>query len=1159
MPTQHRRSSAEYITKFYLVQLSPIMWLSERAQDIHREDCQGRRSVVRACVRQIGPRNGNACQASCRRTTFPLASNSAFNPAKPTFFNEFQYRWVNDRRSRLLERGSFNRPSGSLDTDDEDVDLENLEEVEADLGEQRNLAKLRDRFLDRLAEVLARFKTEPNTRRSSGQDAKHVCATMMVMCEDETSVRILCAKNEGLDKVDDEFLGHWKNCLENVAKAGRASEADRNHLLDLILTHQRPRVEFYIHRLQLAYRKSSATTGKLLDSETTLSKAWVEKQPILRLREWEDDNGLRYKIPTTLPQKNYAGSDVAQSGLTFQENALALAALSTDIEELCNRPPAGNVESSLLKRLLISTFNVWMGVKTRSAFRACLIQLFLNEQARKTAEKALLFLCRIYYGTTIFINTAEQISAFKSIICVLVPSQSFNRCPIPQLQSEALVSAERLGIIARHKRIRDRLGSSQLKNAFRVSRREKRYIHCEVQLLHYYDESFKSSNQKYQTHPYIGCSRLCCYLCYCFTLVYGGFDVRGTHETIMNRWEIPLHSPTGRYSSTVDLATQRLLQILKAELQSNLYSTAPPRNYELRAQSSIGLSTAKTMLEEEIVEMERSELAIRSSMMMPMISSDAISVFPLPERPGFAVVFGGEIRGCTKPMRLGEAETLLINHLRHKYGFEPLNELPPRKSRDMAICKRCGSISNLRCRSCRMSYCSQTCQKKDWKRHVFLCTGSSRPNEVDRLKLYVSHWFRAKKIRKESLDDAYTTTFLRALYSDDKLSTTFGFDSCEISLEVSYLLCIYRELIRSCGSVVLQSVVNDGNLWNFMETYSRCFMSVNASPTNGCQCFAWFLQMRERDAGFPVEHEDGFHFYLARSMAVVSQIFSLDSRVGFLASLSPTEIKVLWLYAILCRDFNCLPDVDSSQWLDFGFCFCKNLSDRQRLRKALLELPIGGSSLGEIAHAWKNDSLLTLMKARGIDVYELELNDIVPQRPRLEEFGIYRLIAEVSHALSGRFCLCFRPKEFNSDSSCHSKAHLKHETHLSRETDGDYGFHGVNAWERWQLFSFYAKIFNHPHFDARAMQRARHDPDPGALDSYLERLIPDFRRKMRNWSQCDVMFPKLKARVQFLPGRPPCYCIVHDTTNPDGLDSRMYVPRNWAVNHPRYPSNTEDR
>ena len=68
------------------------------------------------------------------------------------------------------------------------------------------------------------------------------------------------------------------------------------------------------------------------------------------------------------------------------------------------------------------------------------------------------------------------------------------------------------------------------------------------------------------------------------------------------------------------------------------------------------------------------------------------------------------------------------------------------------------------------------------------------------------------------------------------------------------------------------------------------------------------------------------------------------------------------------------------------------------------------------------------------------------------------------------------------------------------------------------------------------MQEAKRHPDKEKLDQYLDSLVPDFRKNIGNRVLGDCMFPKLKAGVNFPNGRPPCWCVMHDTIAPEGLD-----------------------
>ncbi len=140
---------------------------------------------------------------------------------------------VTDKRLHSLSDGLEQKPDVDLKKGPEtgiealqeiDVGIDGIEELEdlqiigTDKDEQRYLAGLRSKILDRLAETLARFKSDPKAGKSI--DAKHVCSAMMIVNQKDERVKILCSKNEGLDKDDIDFLRDWKDCMETIARRG---------------------------------------------------------------------------------------------------------------------------------------------------------------------------------------------------------------------------------------------------------------------------------------------------------------------------------------------------------------------------------------------------------------------------------------------------------------------------------------------------------------------------------------------------------------------------------------------------------------------------------------------------------------------------------------------------------------------------------------------------------------------------------------------------------------------------------------------------------------------------------------------------------------------------------------------------------------------------
>lgn len=506
-------------------------------------------------------------------------------------------------------------------------------------------------------------------------------------------------------------------------------------------------------------------------------------------------------------------------------------------------------------------------------------------------------------------------------------------------------------------------------------------------------------------------------------------------------------------------------------------------------------------------------------MMMPMVGDDGLLITDLYEKPGFVSVMGGMF---TKPKEMSceEAEIYKENHIRVKFGLERTDEMPPKQGKFAKTCRRCHRPSSLRCSSCRSNYCSRACQKKHWSRHVFVCRLTKRPNHVDYLRIFIRKWSHATG------DEWRQAQTLSELYSDDDLCKTFGFNNCAERYDVAKLLCFYTHMTSKLSTNGVQVGVDEGNLGDYMAVVAELIQYEGKETYHDCPCFTWFLHRRSFiDCVIP--NWAGDFAYQAAALRRLEHALSIEERDDDVHPLSISEREVLTLYSILFRDFNNIPGPLTSKWLKFGFCFCTNRGQSMELAKLYVQLAKRGASLEEIARAYEEKTLPTLMRRRGLNISTFQAKGIAFHRPDLEELGIYRLIAEVNHALSGRFCYCHLPKR-----NCHPKF----ETHLSRESDGDYGFHGTNTWERWQLFNFYKHVFGHQNFDARKMQEAKRYPDKEKLDQYLDSLVPDFRKNIGNRVLGDIMFPKLKAGVKFPNGRPPCWCVMHDTIAPEGLD-----------------------
>lgn len=101
--------------------------------------------------------------------------------------------------------------------------------------------------------------------------------------------------------------------------------------------------------------------------------------------------------------------------------------------------------------------------------------------------------------------------------------------------------------------------------------------------------------------------------------VHGAYHVRGTHETIMHRWEAPAVLLTEAYTAEYQPILRNFLDFIRMLLQNLLDQPFPLRHLRLLAQSSAALFTTETVLDREKAQMEKPQLNMRSVNLLPKL------------------------------------------------------------------------------------------------------------------------------------------------------------------------------------------------------------------------------------------------------------------------------------------------------------------------------------------------------------------------------------------------------------------------------------------------------------------------------------------------------------------------------------------------------------
>ncbi|KAI0009647.1 hypothetical protein F4779DRAFT_617415 [Xylariaceae sp. FL0662B] len=1032
----------------------------------------------------------------------------------------------------------------SSSCEEHDIDLETRTELVDEAEFEAPIAPkdaeadaIKRRTLDRLAEVLARFKN----------NAKHVTGAIMVEEPKDKSVTFFCAKNEGLDAVDMDFLRKLEYLLQNMATNGKRNPFMDGHterldqVFNILFDHLGARVKYYSTILHDVIEKASQTAAlpKILTSRNV-----QEGLQQAGTRDWEDNNGLCFSFRLDGAGEKFS-SDKAVDCLSDQEEEALVQEASSEIQNIFGKT-FHEVPQIPTKNLLKKVYYIVRHPRQRPALKTLLRRMLHDDERPFTkAWASLLYLTRIFYAAVTFVDLATR-SGFVSIKFRQLPPVAARKPRNSDKGSLSKVLAS-LGGARLTQGWRDFFQTPKTVKEFVRQSRLKKSVHGEVQLiLHIVNRTHAPEQITGKVFPYMGCSKKCCFFCELFRTQHGAFQARGTHQTLFPLWALPQTLP----QSSLGLL-RRFSELLRDILRGVLSMPYPPLRRDLLQQSSAALSTAQA------VQMEAPTYSTRPQTLNKLVlgfggviaTDHQVEFLPSVQTPGYATLMGGPGKQKTESMPIGEAEISKINHERRIYMLEEIHEMPSTRLLDPKLCRRCRSPARYWCSACWTSYCSRTCQKRHWTSHVFTCRVLDRPNDVDFLRFVTR---RFTKILNNSGDEERIHNAMLYLLADDHICSTFGFNNCGDRLEVLNLVCLYSTILSRCKRFkALQELLETGHFGHFMEEFCEVERSVaQGSNKKECACVTWFLEFWPSEI-FIVPNRDKTSYNIWE-VAVASAIDCLGLTQMFKDGnrfKKSSQSDVIYLYVTIQPSLWLIPDIYSSSWLKFGFCHCKSFRQRAQLARQYLELAVSDATFDDIVYAYETSSLADLMRAHGIDIPEWEDRGIRLHRPPPCEYSVYRLMIGVEHALSGRFCDCFSVDEGR-------RCHAYFETSIDRESDTNFGFHLTSSGERWQLLNFYKYLFRLPGFDPRHMAEATEDSDLESLENYLDSLVPDMRRKISDRNRTNILFPRLKDRLRATTAdgqsvshvHLPCDCKVHDVVGPPGISHRG-VSNAWYREH----------
>lgn len=264
---------------------------------------------------------------------------------------------------------------------------------------------------------------------------------------------------------------------------------------------------------------------------------------------------------------------------------------------------------------------------------------------------------------------------------------------------------------------------------------------------------------------------------------------------------------------------------------------------------------------------------------------------------------------------------------------------------------------------------------------------------------------------------------LLELFADDHICRTFGFNNCSSWMEAVNLVCLYDTIISRCPSPVkvLRATLEAGELANFLELC--CQQSIEQmGGQSECSCISWFLA-RQVTEPFPIPDPDKetYEIWITAFSETMESLKMTDKTVDG-RRLNIQETEVFKLFVTIQPSIWQLPDMYSSAWINFGFCYSKSFLQRQELADKYLALASSNATFDDIVSAYKASTMADLMATHGIDLSNLERHGIRLHMPPPCLYAVCRLMTGVEHALSGRYAIA---------SGC---ARVDHATNISKHT-----------------------------------------------------------------------------------------------------------------------------
>ncbi|KAL4069066.1 hypothetical protein J3A83DRAFT_3472439 [Scleroderma citrinum] len=809
------------------------------------------------------------------------------------------FRWENVQQFISLVNLLSLRNGGQLGLSSASKVDEEIHEADSDIGDygSDNSAggDLKHRFLDRFAEVMSRDKGGKSVScvalRESGD--RHI--------EEDVRVSLLVARNETFSDHDQKFFSTVEKLLSVIGASMLAKTGGtvKNALWEELLRYSAPRLDFYADTFK-ENLKSFKNSGFL--------------------------NGIppykAAKLPLSSDTEARTFCDDTDIGAYSESTHDAYMRFAQDhIRELDDILHSGNRASQ--RRLLAEkAYSIRHMMSIRVLINSCSV----SSLAQKLLSD-ILFLGRLMSCYFTLMAGAESIPGFCRLSIVLV------KTPAPRISPPTLLplgeTMKCLGLSLNPTSVRKFIGTkSSVISAERSFKQlqsniSKRCLptHAEVQLILHIAKTIDVETMNREIYPYIGCSKLSCFLCTSFLKSFGGddtaFRTRGCHGKIYTLWSIP--DIAGLRDDTVialNSTMKKMRNILAREIIKPISST--PHVPE----SSAGVTDVYSPQTQYIDKYHRELNAQREF--------DSLSASAPWRRSGN--------KDCEELEEL-DAESA-----------PEVAELPKAPAVSTDECAYCGCKTPRKCSKCGgPRLCSQSCEISWGDRgHNFHCALGRPLDSADHL-----------------LRDCEENVFP----DDEDTLEDFGFTKFASVYDKQKLLGLYIGLTRIIGVASREL-----HQWQVEGTLVKNIISKFEAIPQHCRggYYPWF---RENLHVFNSDSSQDF-------LAAVRPYLEPEDRSKAPHELTPeAKAKSFVLYSLLLNGYHPNPSLSDKMgedlYFQFGFVAGRGF-EGERVLPILYRRLISKCSFKEFWHAHQSNSLISLMDANGLQSERKRVHHLEP-------------------------------------------------------------------------------------------------------------------------------------------------------------------------------------